>query len=67
MVMFNARIVAYDCLDRIEWVAKTWDSDLEPGDENYVLQWLTGSMRGQGSDNPTKWLRALLEDIREGL
>lgn len=67
MVMFNARIVAYDCLDRVEWVVKTWDSDLEPGDALYELEWLTGSMRGQGSASPTKWLRELLEDIRESL
>jgi len=67
MVSFNARITAYDCMEMVEWTAKCWDQDWEPGDHWERVIQLSGSMRGQGVEHPTRWLRELLEDIREAL
>lgn len=66
-MQWNARLIAYDCLDAVEWTIKVWDSDSFDGFEHTQHVYLTGAMPGQGSDNPTKWLRALLEEMREAL
>ena len=65
MTQWNARITAYDCMSEVVWTVKVWDSDEWEGSyrpEPWVVE---GSLRGSGSDLPTKWLRSLLEDIRE--
>lgn len=65
MVSFNARITAYDCIDQVVWTVKLWDFDSPPSDWEAISWAKTGTMRGRGSEEASKWLRELLEDIRE--
>lgn len=67
MTSFNLRLTAWDNLDQVWWTAKMWDFDADEENGDQVLHYLTGTMPGQGSELPTKWLRELLEEIREQL
>lgn len=63
--MLNLRLIAYDCVDHIEWSVQLWDHvelEKDPGHDVYRL---TGSMKGRGEADPTRWLRELLEEVRE--
>lgn len=67
MTHFVLQMHAYDCLDAVNWVIriKDWDADGD-GYENGV-HCLTGAMQGRGSEDPTRWLRELLEGLREAM
>jgi len=63
---FTASIQLYDALTEVVWVAtvREWiGSDTDDPDQ--VVFRLTGQCPGEGLDNPSKWLRRALEDIRE--
>ncbi len=65
MSRLEAHIAAYDVMDTVFWNVRVWDTEgRDPGvqEPDYVL---TGSMPGRGEDNPTRWLRELLECMRE--
>lgn len=64
----TASIQLYDALETVVWVAQVreWSgSDTEERDQ--VVLRLTGQFQGEGLDNPTRWLKRALEDIRESL
>lgn len=65
---YTMSIQAYDALTEVLWVVtvREWvGSDTESPDR-LVLR-LEGQARGEGLDNPTRWLRQVLEDIRESM
>ena len=65
---FTASVQVYDALTEVVWVlqVREWSgSDTEEPDR--VVFRLTGQCPGEGLENPTKWLRLVLEDIRESL
>lgn len=65
---FTCSVQMYDALTEVVWVVQVreWSgSDTE--DPDRVVLRLHGQARGEGLDNPTRWLRAVLEDIRESL
>lgn len=65
---FTASVQAYDALTEVIWVAtvREWTgSDTEEPDQ-LVLR-LVGQSQGEGLSNPTRWLRQVLEDIREAM
>lgn len=65
MTQFNARLVAYDCMGQVEWSVKVWDTD-DWMVGSHPQSWeASGTLRGEGSDQPSKWLRGLLEQVRE--
>ena len=67
MVQFNARITAYDCLDKVQWSIKVWDTDVSPTEGQRTVLELWGTVDGQGHDNPAKWLGEVLLDAAETL
>ena len=64
-MMWQARIIAYDCIDRVEWTVHVWDLDEARERGSSSVYDATGAMQGRGSESPTKWLRELLEELRE--
>jgi hypothetical protein len=65
---FTASMQAYDALTEVLWVVtvREWTgSDTEEPDR--VVLRLTGQSRGEGLENPTRWLRTVLEEVRESL
>lgn len=65
MSRLEARISAYDVMDTVWWSVRVWDTEgRDPGaqEPDYVL---SGSMPGRGEADPTRWLRELLEHMRE--
>lgn len=65
---FTGSIQIYDALTEVVWVAQVreWTgSDTEEPDR--VVLRIHGQAPGEGLSNPTKWLRSVLEDIRESL
>lgn len=65
---FTASIQVYDAMTEVIWVAtvREWSgSDTEEPDQ--LVFRLTGQCRGEGLSNPNKWLRLVLEDIRESM
>ena len=63
---FTATIRAYDALTEVVWVAdvREWSgSDAEP--RGTVALRMVGQTHGEGLEEPVRWLRTLLEDIRE--
>lgn len=65
---FTATIAAYDALTEVWWTAtvREWTGSDTDAPDQVVLR-LTGQCQGEGQDNPTKWLRTLLEEVRESL
>jgi hypothetical protein len=63
----QARITAYDAFDSVQWTVKVWDLDTDLSHFIEAPLDFNGSMKGRGSDRPTKWLRELLEDIRASM
>ena len=65
---FTATISAYDAMEEVIWVAmvREWTgSDTEEPDR--LVFRLTGQIPGEGLSNPNKWLRTVLEGIRESM
>lgn len=65
---FTSSIQIYDALELVVWVVqiREW-SGSDTDEPDHVVLRLHGEARGEGLDNPTRWLRAVLEDIRESL
>lgn len=65
---FTATVMCYDALTEVIWVAtvREWTgSDTEQPDR--VVLRLTGQFQGEGLSDPTRWLRELLEQVRESM
>lgn len=67
MSHFVAQIQAYDALDQVHFIIRWRDYDeiLMPGDDDWRV--ITAATQGRGSADPTRWLRELLEGMREAL
>lgn len=65
---YTLSLHAYDMLDQVTWVVtiREWEN-LGGEERSEVVLRLTGQFPGEGLDNPTRWLRRALEDIRETL
>jgi hypothetical protein len=63
----QVRIVAYDMLGDVSWSVNVQDWDQMQYNSSSVVYSATGTMRGVGEAHPTRWLRGLLEEIREAL
>lgn len=65
---FTASVIAYDAMTEVIWTAtvREWTgSDTEEPDR--VVLRIEGQCLGEGLSNPNKWLRRVLEDIRESM
>lgn len=65
---FTASLSAYDALTEVLWVVtvREWTgSDTEAPDR--VVYRLAGQTRGEGLEDPTEWLKTLLEQVREAM
>jgi hypothetical protein len=67
MTSYNVRIVAYDVLSEVSWSVHMWDFD-KPEDGQAESVWVaSGTIPGRGLDQPSKWLREVLEALREAM
>lgn len=65
---FTASVQAYDALTEVIWVVQVREWTGSDTDEPDLLVFrLTGQSQGEGLSNPSKWLRRVLEDIREAM
>lgn len=67
MAWYGLRITAYDMLESVQWSCRVYGTDnidQAPGQPHLEL---SGAMQGRGAEDPTRWLRELLEEIRESL
>lgn len=65
---YTASVMAYDFMDSIQWTAnvRQWDYRDDRAIPTTVVS-LSGLIPGEGRDNPTLWLRQLLEAVREAM
>lgn len=65
---FTASLQAYDALTEVLWVAtvREWTGSDTEAPDRVVLR-LEGQFPGVGLENPTRWLRELLEQARESM
>lgn len=67
MTSFNLRLTAWDNLDQVWWTVKVWDFDADEENGESALYTLAGSLDGEGLDLAPRWLRFVLENVREAL
>jgi hypothetical protein len=65
MSHFTATIRAYDCLETIQFIVHVRDYDSPEDLLGTEAAFMVGTLPGRGSAEPTRWLRELLEGIRE--
>lgn len=65
---FTASIQVYDALTEVVWVGQVreWSEDGTDGPSRVVYR-LAGTVPGEGLGDPTRWLRGVLEAIRESM
>ena len=65
---FTASVQVYDALEAVVWVVQVREwTEWNPDKEGSVVLRLSGQLQGEGLTNPTRWLRQVLEDIRESM
>lgn len=64
---YEARVQIYDALGQVVIAAIVWDSHERDKDGVGVAYTRALTVEGVGEDNPAKWLRRALEDLREAL
>lgn len=65
---FTASLQAYDALTEVIWVVtvREWSgSDTE--DPDRLVYRLAGQSAGEGLEEPVRWLREVLEAVREAM
>lgn len=65
---FTGSIQVYDVIDQLQWtvLVRQWHEADVWGRSEEALR-LVGRVQGEGQDNPSRWLRQALEDIRESM
>lgn len=63
---FTCKIFAYDSLETVQWSVTIVDHDGWGDEITDGLPWtITGALQGRGAESQPRWLREVLEDIRE--